>query len=482
MDVQSGSRWRPRITAIVVALLLLAPLLTSALANESNHAVSLPIVIAPPGVLLVHDEAGLRAAIEAANVANQMPRIELTADIQLSAPLPALDNPSGQGTITIAGNDHEIDGNVSGDNEAGIAPVLNIATGTRVMVEGTTITGGRQPMAESICGGAIFVTGHLVLRHSRVTDSWAGRGGGICVIGQGVAASLTLLDTFVARNNAGQGGGLYVLVEGGGLVSLDIVDSTLTSNRAYGSDGGGVSINASGGSTFTTIIRSTVSYNTAPGTAGLYNMGNQQGWDSGMEAGYAWVDIYNSTFSGNVSQGYGGAIGNFSYPPWEPVTPGNAPSQSITPLPPALGFGHVEVFNSTITGNWAYRGSGIFNYTDAFLSTTGTVIAGNEPGGDDCWRPIVSGGYNLDGDETCGLGGENDVSGGYPDLRPLALWPPGNTPTHPLGPDSQALDRIPVGGPGCDEATDTDQRGVSRPQPAGGLCDIGSYEANGGQP
>ncbi len=51
----------------------------------------------------------------------------------------------------------------------------------------------------------------------------------------------------------------------------------------------------------------------------------------------------------------------------------------------------------------------------------------------------------------------------------------GPTDTHALVTDSPAIDAYPTDGSGsCGVATD--QRGVSRPQPAGGDCDIGSFE------
>jgi hypothetical protein len=44
-----------------------------------------------------------------------------------------------------------------------------------------------------------------------------------------------------------------------------------------------------------------------------------------------------------------------------------------------------------------------------------------------------------------------------------------------LGAGSAALDQIPNAS-GCQQHISTDQRGVARPQPAGGLCDIGAFE------
>ena len=53
----------------------------------------------------------------------------------------------------------------------------------------------------------------------------------------------------------------------------------------------------------------------------------------------------------------------------------------------------------------------------------------------------------------------------------------GLTETMAIAPSSPAIDKIvpgtPKGAAGC---TPTDQRGIIRPQPAGGKCDIGAYE------
>jgi hypothetical protein len=102
--------------------------------------------------------------------------------------------------------------------------------------------------------------------------------------------------------------------------------------------------------------------------------------------------------------------------------------------------------------------------------------------GGDCNEHMGSAGYNLDSDKSCGLNGASDVSGGAADLRPLALNAPGLTMTHALGPDSQARDRIPSGEfDGCFLGLpNPDQRRVTRPQPIGGRCDIGAFEARPG--
>ena len=106
-------------------------------------------------------------------------------------------------------------------------------------------------------------------------------------------------------------------------------------------------------------------------------------------------------------------------------------------------------------------------YTDCYQTSWGNEV-------------MVSGGYNLVGDQTGCAGfftGTGDQAGTNaspidPLSAPLALNAPGATPTHALLPGSPALDQIPA--VSCTVVTD--QRGVTRPQPVGGQCDTGAYE------
>ena len=145
--------------------------------------------------------------------------------------------------------------------------------------------------------------------------------------------------------------------------------------------------------------------------------------------------------------------------------------------------------DSVVTGNTAQLGGGgifaraeggatvILGIYDSTLSRN-RAIAANAPEGRDCWQPISSDGYNLDGVTSCDFFHvDDDRPGGRADLLPLALNSPGATATHALGPDSEARDRVPPEEGLCGPL-ETDQRGVTRPQPIGGGCDIGAYEAS----
>lgn len=446
--------------ALLVLLLLAVALPPSAPAAELTHWVALPMLAAPHGVLLAGDEAELRAAILAANAATGRPRIELTADIVLNAPLPPLDNTTrAAGVFNGAG--YTLDGD-------GHGPILTVAADTRVIFEDLIITGGGQPEGATVCGGAALVRGEAKFDRVRLEGNSAGRGGALCILGSG---SITIDHSVVAGNSAAEGGGVFVRVEDGGGAILSVYDSTFEGNRAAGL-GGAIHVTAWEGNAFTYIGGSTLHGNTAAGGAGLYNSGNAQAWDSAIDPGFATASVQNSTFSGNVAAAYGGAIANLSYLPEVPVPP----RRRATPTPPALGFGEIELLYVTITANAAARGSGVFNYEDAILIAGRSILAGNDPGGD-CWRPVTeSRGYNLDGDGSCGLEDPADLPEGSADLLPLAPNAPGQTATHALGPASDARDRIPDTEPGCNEpGWDFDQRGVPRPQ--GPQCDIGAFEA-----
>ena len=132
--------------------------------------------------------------------------------------------------------------------------------------------------------------------------------------------------------------------------------------------------------------------------------------------------------------------------------------------------------NCTFSDNSArWWGGGM--YSDNSNPTLRNTIVANSTTGGDCYGSITSEGYNLDSDGTCGFTSEGDLSNTDPLLGPLQDNG-GPTFTHALLAGSPAIDAIPegAGGGGYNGAPATDQRGVSRPQPPGGDCDIGAYE------
>jgi predicted outer membrane repeat protein len=447
------------------AAVLLAPLLLPAArpapapaAGPTRHIV-LPVVLATPGVAFVSDEADLRRAIAQANVDDPALNIEFLADIVLTAALPPLDNPETT-IIELRGNGHTLDGH-------GYGPILSIGPGTWVTVERLTLTGGAAPGADG-CGGAIFVAGLLSLRDSVVSGNSAARGGGLCVIGANLedTAQLTVYDSVVSGNTAQLGGGgIFARAEGGAAFNVSVYGSTLARNRTTDGDGGAIHATAVNGTLRTAIWMSAVTGNFAVNGGGLYHVADAAG------GGIAEANVYNTTFSGNVALGNGGAIANYVTSPIDEERAAAGTQQR------ELFEASVEATFTTITANTAYHGSGVFSPGGAFFWAFATIIAGNAPGGGDCGQRIGSNGYTMDGDGSCQLFADNDdLPRGRADLLPLAANPPGATATHALGPSSQARDVVE---PLFCEETLTDQRGVARPQPAGGWCDIGAYEEEG---
>ena len=230
----------------------------------------------------------------------------------------------------------------------------------------------------------------------------------------------------------GSAGG--TIIDGGGMsprdrvfrihggVTAAISGLTITNGQSTSDLGGGGIFNQ-GNLTLTNVTISGNAASVAPGGGGIYNSGT--------------MTVTNTTISGNSAPNSSGGIFNT--------------------------HGPVTFTNVTFANN----GTGINPGGNAAnITLQNTIIA------DSCTSAVTSAGYNLDGGTTCDLKQTDDLSGVNPLLGLLQINAPGNTATHALRSGSPAIDRIP--------ATDcpaTDQRGVARPVPHGGLCDIGAYEA-----
>jgi hypothetical protein len=103
-----------------------------------------------------------------------------------------------------------------------------------------------------------------------------------------------------------------------------------------------------------------------------------------------------------------------------------------------------------------------------------SILAGNSQGNCAGGGKFTSAGSNLESADTCGLHANGDLTNTDPKLGPLQDNG-GPTTTQALPANSPAVDAG-----SCTDVTGapvtTDQRGVARPQPAGGKCDIGAYE------
>ncbi len=383
----------------------------------------------------------LRAAITAANGhggADKIP-IETTGTIKLLTELPAVSGDveivgPGAGSLTVARS-----------TAAPFFGVLRFFASTST-VSGITVRGGVAATGAGILNGS----GDLTLVRVVVTGNQvASEGGPMLASGGGIFSkgSLTLRESTVSGNKAIAGDGDENIAAGGGIEaegSLLVERSTISDNLAWAFAGIGHKSEAIGGgvavaSGVATIEESTVSGNTVRAQESSESTIARGGgvWGSGLT-------IAGSTIAGNVA----------------------AIDESATAVHNAAG-----------------------DNLDVGGLIRNSIVADPQGEGDSCANSLLSGGFNLDEDGSCGFGKSTDLSGVVAGLEPLADNG-GPTFTHALRADGAAIDR------GNSFNYGVDQRGLPRPsdfpevsnREGGDGSDIGAFElqvplpAAGGSP
>ncbi len=418
---------------------------------------------------------------------------------------------------------------------AGLADrAFNFLPGSTVTLEGLTITGAHAPNGANgadgvnggggspptngsfgFPGGGLRNGGTLTLTNVDVTGNTAGSGGaggtgqtlekgadgGIGGAGGGISndptGKLTLTDVTVSGNTAGgggtggpggeggdggPGGNAGCCGDGGGLENnggtVTITDSTFTGNHAGAGGAGGrgadavgvIGVGGSGGTGAggssggaiastggtVTITNSTLSSNTS-GVGG-------NGGDGGASIGAGPLGG-NGGNAGNGSAGGGVfATGGATVTLLNVTVDGNDVGAAGTPGLP--GPGESGPGMNGAPGQPAF-GGGVYAATTPAMKLTDTLLGTNHLG--NCAGQVNDAGHNL----TFGTAGcPATFLVGDPKLGPLQDNG-GPTATIALGAGSAAIDQVPASGAECPKA---DQRGVQRPQPAAGACDIGAYE------
>lgn len=336
----------------------------------------------------------------------------------------------------------------------GVSQVMSIsATGT-TRVSSLTITGGKLTSGGSPAGGGgiELATGSLSLTGVMVSgnSARAGQGGG--GIFDHSAGTLSLADSAVENNTVSLSGG----TGGGGILdvagSLGIANSSITGNSvtlsgaASGSQGGGGIYDAG---TSATITGSTIASNTATVSSTAGSNGGGGIYDTAGRSTYVndTLVMNRATIHGQTSGDGGGAL-------FHSGAPGSLSDLTI------------DQNATNASGGGIYDAAGAYTVKNTIVANNGGACAG--PGG------IVSAGFNLEGSNTCGFTASGDRRNSNPQLGPLTANG-GPTATQALGPGSRAIDAG-----SCTDAAGnmvaTDQRGLARPQPAGGKCDIGAFE------
>ena len=247
--------------------------------------------------------------------------------------------------------------------------------------------------------------------------------------GSGDNGSLTLRESSVSGNSATTNDSELNVAGGGGVESegsLLVERSTISGNLVQVSGGGGKTAEAFGG---------------------------------GLAIAGGIATIEESTISGNT------------------VIAEDATENTIARGGGVQGSG-LTITGTTIAGNAASideSGAAIHNVAGDNLAVGGLVrnslVAEPRGEGDNCANSLLSGGFNLDEDGSCGFGKSSDLVDVVAGLDPVLRDNGGPTPTHALLPGSIAIDRGNSFGGGVD------QRGLPRPSD---FADVGNKEGGDG--
>jgi len=373
-------------------------------------------------------------------------------------------------------------------NNAGVGGGVSNDHGTLVMTNctiATNVSGDRG-------GGILNEQATLTVNNCVVETNMAYAGAGI--YNDGADAMLTVVNSSVSsnfNNGGGEGGGIYndsgmVTItnstvsenvaallgdpSAGGIFNggtIEITDSTLSGNFA-GDVGGGILNSGT-----LTVTNSTISGNHAgtnlPGGGfggGIYNYGTvtiadssiiqndasgkePSGWGAGIGS-EGFLDISNSTISGNRADQEAGGIYN---------------------------FGPLHISNSTISDNSANENAGgIYNGATGMVDLENTILNQGDSGANifNNGGAVTSNGYNLSSDDGSGyLTGPGDQINTDPLIGPLQNNG-GLTLTHALLPGSPAIN---AGDPNFTPPPSYDQRDSPFARVYNGRIDIGSFEA-----
>jgi predicted outer membrane repeat protein len=293
-----------------------------------------------------------------------------------------------------------------------------------------------------------------------------GYGGGIYNdIGSGLVISGSSIFSNQADydlNGNGGGGGVYNLSE----MDVNLQYVAITGNYSGHAPGGGFYSSNSGGDSviiqdciFGSNITNSYGGNIVHASDGVFEVYRSEVYsgiaDTGAgfySSGYSYLE--SITFSDNTATGNGGAI--------------------------YIGLGEAEIIHNTIAENTGEMGAGIYSAGDAHIKSTilsnNRTAAGSLTNCVSSYPPtnITSLGYNITDGSSCAPPMLGDLPHTDPRLGSHAHHGGTNkTWTYALQLASPAIDAAdPAGGPLLD------QRGISRPQPVGGVRDIGAYESN----
>ena len=312
-------------------------------------------------------------------------------------------------------------------------------------------------------GAGMHNTGSLEIVDSSFNNNVGSIGGGLHSVG--CSGAIEIHGTSFVDNTARDGGAVY------NRCYLTVRDSLFDGNHAvtvgYSGGYGGAIDNSQSMWVYDSIFSGNIADSIAAGIQSggssstrtevarcLFTGNSALYYAAGFFIGSGQHIISDSTFSGNecgdATYGYGCAVYAAALP--------LATIDNCTFANNQNNFGGstaLEVYNGTVT--------------------VGHSIFAGGTGGPSCGGTVISAGYNIDSQTSCGLASVGDLSSTDPLLGPLAEnGGPSSTHLPLLG--SPAIDGGDPGG----ACTATDQRGAPRPVDGdgdgGAECDIGAVE------
>jgi predicted outer membrane repeat protein len=343
-----------------------------------------------PGAMLTLGSSGAPAAVSTNLATFVGGGIALAAGAQLTMTGGSLDS----NQAAAEGGALDMNANSSADFEPGSAGGTSISSnyapdfggaisnnGGSLSLEGANVSFNKTVTGTLSIGfgGAIDDDGAMVVDNSIFNTNLGRFGGAVFVGGHTFNAQADIRHTLFVANNAAQfGGALYANTV---TTTVTIEDSNIEFNTAY--FGGGLArFDAQ-----LSVSKSSITNNAADFGGGL-------GVKAGPDASGAFVEIRDSTISGNLStQGYGGGINNSGLLDLFNVT---LADNHTAPLPPPdSAAGVYAVITGTVT------------------RLQGTVL--DNPGAN-CFAEFGAGaptsaGFNYATDTTCSLSGFHDTQG-----------------------------------------------------------------------
>ena len=192
-------------------------------------------------------------------------------------------------TISAPGADTlVVDGNAN-------SRVFRISAGQTVTISGLTIRNGHSTGVFPDVGGAGIYNDHAALTvdsctftGNTVDISGFSAGGAIFNDGLDGAATLTISNSTLSSNSAGDGGGIYNAGQNDGSVIVAVSNSTLSGNTALNFGGGMESVGLFVNSIVVTFANSTLTANAASDGDAISNVGST-------------IELSNSVFNGQPS-------------------------------------------------------------------------------------------------------------------------------------------------------------------------------------